>query len=136
MSTNKRLIFASAIVAAVCLAGVLFLVRHIKKSRRWQCQAILQRINYAKEQWTMGTSRTNGDPVDYAKVLNLLNSEALPKCPTGGRYLLGFIGEFPVCTIHKDVCLEDPPIDPIEYNKRLEAAKRAQRIYEQQLRER
>ena len=61
------------------------------------CINNLRQIDGAKEQWAMEFKQTNG-PVNPAQ-LDKLYLRQPPKCPSGGTYYYGNIGQSPVCSL-------------------------------------
>jgi hypothetical protein len=64
----------------------------------WECINNLRQIDGAKEQWIMNTRQTIGAPSDLAAINNLIKYGE-PKCPEGGTYTYGDVGQDPRCSI-------------------------------------
>jgi hypothetical protein len=86
---------AVSFVAAVYVNGAFFTVRAPRQ--RPACIANLRMIQEAKEQWALETKRTNGAPGVDAEIDQYIKG-GRPKCPKGGSYIYGNVGELPRCT--------------------------------------
>lgn len=67
------------------------------------CVNNLRIIDAAKQQWALENNKTANDTPTWADILPFLGSPgkttSIPKCPEGGQYILGKIGEEPKCSI-------------------------------------
>lgn len=63
-----------------------------------ECINNLRQIDGAKEQWIMDTHQTNGAPANPAAINSYLKYGER-KCPEGGVYTYGNVGEDPHCTV-------------------------------------
>ena len=95
------------IMIVVLIIGILLaiaipnFVRARETSRAKSCQANLQQIDSAKEQWAMDNNKQNGATV---AITDLVNGTAgyiknTPTCPSGGTYTVGNIGTSPTCSV-------------------------------------
>lgn len=97
-------IFRTWCVAAILVAGftaymtVTFLIAR-KRAQTNACGGYMRLMDSAKEQWAMAHHLTNG-PTDVAGVLDFIRDHRLPKCPGGGTYSIGNVGEMPTCSVH------------------------------------
>jgi hypothetical protein len=71
---------------------------------RWRnaCISNLRQIDAAKNQFALENKKTNGDTVTEADLKPYIKLDAsgnFPKCPAGGKYTIGKIGENPTCSI-------------------------------------
>ena len=68
---------------------------------RWRnaCINNLRQIDAAKNQFALENKKTNGDLVTEADIKAYLPGGVLPKCPAGGKYTIGKVGENPTCSI-------------------------------------
>jgi hypothetical protein len=71
---------------------------------RWRnaCINNLRQIDAAKNQFALENKKTNGDTVTEADIKPYIKLDAdgnLPKCPAGGKYTIGKVGENPTCSI-------------------------------------
>ena len=71
---------------------------------RWRnaCINNLRQIDAAKNQFALEKGKKNGDPVtedDIKPYIKLDANGNLPKCPAGGKYVIGKVGENPTCSI-------------------------------------
>ena len=83
-------------VAALVIPTVL--PRHTHSSLN-ACINNLRQIDAAKIQFALENKKNNGDPVTEANIKPYLAGGALPKCPAGGKYVIGKVDEIPTCSI-------------------------------------
>ncbi|MDD5704540.1 MAG: hypothetical protein PHR35_01345 [Kiritimatiellae bacterium] len=62
------------------------------------CINNLRMIDGAKEQWAMENNKTDADTPTEEDLGKYLNGNILPRCPMGGSYTIGPVGERPKCT--------------------------------------
>jgi hypothetical protein len=68
------------------------------------CINNLRQIDGAKNEWALENNKTNGAPVTAADIkpfLKLKTNEDFLKCPAGGTYTIGPVGESPTCSVPK-----------------------------------
>ena len=66
------------------------------------CINNLRQIDAAKNEWALENSKTNGTPVTEADIKPYVKLDAsgnLSKCPAGGTYTIGRVGELPTCSL-------------------------------------
>jgi hypothetical protein len=63
-----------------------------------ECIANLTRIDNAKEEWAINEAKMGGDEIVKSEVDSFIPGGA-PKCPAGGTYSYGKIGEDPSCSV-------------------------------------
>jgi hypothetical protein len=66
------------------------------------CINNLRQIDAAKNEWALENNKTNGTPVTVADIKPFIKLDAggnLPKCPAGGTYTIGVVGEPPTCSL-------------------------------------
>jgi hypothetical protein len=66
------------------------------------CINNLRQIDAAKNEWALENHKTNGTPVTEADIKPYIKLDAsgnLPKCPAGGIYAIGSVGEPPACSL-------------------------------------
>jgi outer membrane lipoprotein-sorting protein len=71
-------------------------------SQRNACITNLRQIDGAKNEFALEKGKKNGDPVTEADIKPYIKLDAngnLPKCPAGGTYTIGKVGELPTCSI-------------------------------------
>ncbi|MDB6017501.1 MAG: hypothetical protein JWR19_1990 [Pedosphaera sp.] len=103
MSTAKK----SSILIAVVLCGIALLIPAVKRYRTTQvdtsfqpCLLNLLVINVAKKQWALENKKSTIDVPIWNDLLPYLGSNpSIPKCPNGGTYTIGRIGELPTCSL-------------------------------------
>jgi hypothetical protein len=70
-------------------------------SMRNICINNLRQLDAAKNQWALENNKHNGDictEEDLKPYIRLVNGQ-LPKCPAGGIYIIGPVGETPKCSV-------------------------------------
>jgi hypothetical protein len=87
-----RLILALTVAA---VAGAWISLSILPRNR---CIYNLHQIDGAKEQWSLDTDQTNGAPA-VPTAINRYIKHGEPKCPEGGTYTYGNVGEDPRCSI-------------------------------------
>jgi hypothetical protein len=70
-----------------------------------ECINNLRQIDAAKEQWALVHKKVTGDKIVKWDVDRYMEGGG-PKCPAGGKYTYGKIGELPKCSVTGHV-LED-----------------------------
>jgi hypothetical protein len=71
-------------------------------SQAYACINNLRQIDAAKNEWALENNKTNGTPVTVADIKPFIKLDAggnLPKCPAGGAYTIGVVGEPPTCSL-------------------------------------
>lgn len=71
-------------------------------AQRNACINNLRQIDAAKNQWALENGKKAGDTVTEADIKPYIKLDAngnLPKCPSGGKYTIGKVGENPTCSI-------------------------------------
>ena len=63
------------------------------------CLYHLRQISAAKAQWALVNSRSSTDTPRPEDITTYIRNEVFPKCPAGGTYTLGHVGEDPTCSI-------------------------------------
>jgi len=66
------------------------------------CIANLRELDSAKQQWAVEHGKTNGAVCiesDIKRFVKLDSEGNLPKCPLGGIYTIGKVGENPTCSL-------------------------------------
>ncbi len=85
-----------ALLAAVAIPN--FVKARGGPHRAYGCFSILRQIDGAKDQWALENKKSVGTPVVASEVDAYIKSGA-PKCPNGGTYTYGAVGETPKCSI-------------------------------------
>jgi hypothetical protein len=67
------------------------------------CINNLRQIDGAKNEWTLEHNATNGEAVMMNQLTNYLLHGIIPKCPSGGTYTIGKVGELPACSLGTNV---------------------------------
>jgi hypothetical protein len=70
--------------------------------QRNTCINNLRQIDAAKNEWALEKNKKNGSDCTEADIKPYIKLDAnrnLPKCPAGGTYTIGKVGEKPTCSI-------------------------------------
>ena len=73
-------------------------------SQQNACVNNLRQIDGAKNEWALENGKTNGTVAtedDIKPYIKLDANGNLPKCPQGGTYTIGKVGEPPTCSLGK-----------------------------------
>ena len=79
-----------------------------RSSREWkgnECVNNLRQIDAAKNEWAWENGKTKGVVCTESDIKSYIKLDAkgnLPKCPLGGTYTIGKIGESPTCSLAKN----------------------------------
>ena len=93
------------IMIVVLIIGILLaiaipnFIRARETSRAKSCQANLQHIDSAKEQWAMNNKKTATDPAPGTTDLAPNFVKTFPSCPSNGTYAIGQVGTTPTCSV-------------------------------------
>jgi hypothetical protein len=91
-----RIIIAVLLVAAfAAVCARMISARH--ETASIFCVQNLIRIQQIKEQWGMEHAQKTNAPVAWSDILPYMAER--PRCPAGGRYVVGRLNEAPTCTI-------------------------------------
>jgi competence protein ComGC len=98
---NMALLPAVAVPAMLSAIAIPNFVKAREKSQQNACINNLRMIDAAKNQWALENNKKTGDPctADGLKPYIRLTNGQIPKCPAGGTYTIGAIGESPKCSI-------------------------------------
>jgi hypothetical protein len=100
----SRKITTIIVLGVVCLFAIwaipLFIRARSTKASN-PCINNLRMLEEGKAQWAEEHKKTNGAAVTWADVLPYIGrgNGQIPKCPDGGIYTLGRVGETPTCSI-------------------------------------
>jgi hypothetical protein len=102
-ATARCLVTVSICLLAgdVILFDIPWFVRGRYTRSEQACLNNLRQIEGAKAQWALENHKTNGvvAEADIQPYIGRGLSGILPKCPAGGSYVIGSLGEDPKCTI-------------------------------------
>ena len=102
---SEELIFVAALAVFLIIASAVVLpsfIRARSTSSQNVCLNNLRQIEGAKRQWALEYSKTtNAIPLwtDVQPYLGRGSQGPIPRCPQGGTYILGRVGEVPRCSI-------------------------------------
>src|SRR3954454_11906009 len=95
------------IVALISAVAVLVLAVAVRKgfinvrktSASNACVMNLRHIEGAKETWALDRQKKTNEIVLWDDITPYLSHEHVPRCPDGGTYTLGRVGEPPRCSL-------------------------------------
>ncbi len=89
------------VIVVLLLAAVVLpaFVRARNTSASNACVNHLRQIAGAKETWAIENHKMTNDPVSRNDIKPYLSHEEVPKCPDGGTYIIGRVGEPPRCSL-------------------------------------
>lgn len=91
-----------AVIAGIGLIAFIVVPKALSTSRANTCINYLQQIEAVKMQWGLERGQTNANVVvtenDITPYMKLL-----PRCPAGGIYTIGKLGESPRCSLGRTV---------------------------------
>jgi len=105
--TLAEVMIVVAIMGTVISIAVPGYIRFRRTSQAQACQANLQRIDAAKDQWSIdtradcGTEVTMGELLEPPEEIDVPYLREEPRCPAGGEYSLNPVGTFPECDSHE-----------------------------------
>ena len=108
----KRVVFAGALIITLWVAGSAIFqwppLWHYAGDSLNACLNNLRQIDALKEEWALETNQTNGTPVDAAQLEQYFRTNGsgmreFPRCPSGGTYTIGNLGQDPVCSIGTNI---------------------------------
>jgi hypothetical protein len=85
-----------AVIFVVCIRN--FLIARSETASA-PCINYLRQIDAAKNQWMLDKGKTTNDVPKWDDILPYLRKPEIPKCPDGGTYTIGRIGQPPTCSI-------------------------------------
>jgi prepilin-type N-terminal cleavage/methylation domain-containing protein len=97
--TLLELMIVLAVIGLLAAISIPNMVQARTTSQSNGCISNLRQIDAAKNQWALEKSKKNGDAVTEADIGAYLKGGVLPKCPSGGTYTIGKVGEKPTCSI-------------------------------------
>jgi len=98
---NLALLPAVAVPAMLSAIAIPNFVKARSTSQQNACINNLRQLDAAKNQWALEQGKKTGDActaADLKPYIRLINGH-LPKCPAGGTYTIGTIGETPKCSM-------------------------------------
>ena len=107
----KRVLIVTALLIVLWVVGSAIFewppLWHYAGSSCNSCINNLRVLDSMKGQWAMDTKQTNGTPVDPVQLEHYFRTNGyrwgyhwnIPRCPSGGTYTWGNIGQPPTCSI-------------------------------------
>lgn len=96
---------ALALLPAIVVPGALaaIAIPNFEKARATSqenaCINNLRQIDAAKQQWALEKNKTATDVPTEEDIAPYLMNNKMPRCPAGGTYTIGAVGEKPTCNI-------------------------------------
>lgn len=98
---RKPVVVTSVFIFSI--AVLVFIVPTFLRAKRTTarntCVNNLRQIDGVKSQWAVENKKTDADIPTREDVSAYLKSNIFPKCPNGGIYVIGKVGEDPKCSI-------------------------------------
>ncbi|MGA2854183.1 MAG: hypothetical protein ABSE90_08655 [Verrucomicrobiota bacterium] len=83
----------------ILVVGIPKYIQARQASLRAACMNHLIQIDGAKQQWKIEHKKTDADITTWEDIKPYLSGNAELKCPAGGIYTIGKVGELPSCSI-------------------------------------
>jgi hypothetical protein len=100
VSAKSKIIFAGVGCLAVALIALLPLLGRVHQlGLRPNCIFNLRQIEAAKQQWALEFHKSTNDVPTWDDLVGRGFLEKMPRCPQGGTYTIGRVGELPSCSI-------------------------------------
>jgi hypothetical protein len=102
LSIKARILTASTTCLLIGFVVMIVVPAFVAGTRFRQanpCINNLRQIESAKDQWKLENNKKDGDAVTEADLKPYFKDEIFPKCPAGGTYIIGRVGEDPKCSI-------------------------------------
>jgi hypothetical protein len=81
----------------------LICIRYLKPNKEYACYKNLRDINEAKWAAASAEHYVTRTVIPTALLTSYMKVRALPECPSGGKYSINTVGEFPTCSLHENV---------------------------------
>jgi hypothetical protein len=94
--------FAIPVIGLLAAIAVPNFVRGRTTACKNACVNNLRQIDGAKESWALENKKSAGEPLtaaDEKQINRYIKGEEGPKCPAGGNYIYGNVGEAPKCSL-------------------------------------
>jgi len=98
------IVLAALLLVVGVVTGALFSWR--SKSRREVCLHNLLVIHSVMDSAARLLAIPEGQPIPQQEVTRYLRGSMLPSCPSGGDYTISLYGDYPTCSSHGDLILE------------------------------
>ena len=99
--TLVEIMIVVAIIGLLAAIAIPNFVKARQTSQTNACINNLRQIDAAKQQWALENGKKSTDTPTKEDLMPYLRS--WPKCPAGGSYTIGTVGETPTCSIPKHV---------------------------------
>jgi hypothetical protein len=104
---NKKIKLLAASVVILVGAGILWGLHARKEAQRNECNNNLRQIYAAMYATSLADKYPEGAVMPTAAFTKYMKKEALPECPSGGKYNIPPVGKVPTCSFHGDVLGEE-----------------------------
>ena len=98
-AANLALLPAVAVPAVLAAVALPAFAKAKTTSQENACIINLRQIDAAKEQWALLNHKTATDTPSREDLLDFISNHRWPKCPAGGHYTIGAVGEHPKCSV-------------------------------------
>ena len=96
----RKVVIAILAISALLATGVVPLaVKHRRQVHRQQCLNNLRQIMASTESCALAFGWQRGDAVNKDVIARYLR-DGIPRCPSGGRYIIPPLGAEPTCSFH------------------------------------
>ena len=99
---------AFILMAVIVGAGILWSLHARKEAQRDVCINNLRQRYAAMYATSLADKDPEGAVMPTAAFTKYLKREALPECPSGGKYIIPPVGKVPTCSFHGDLLKEGP----------------------------
>jgi hypothetical protein len=96
---NKLLVLIVLLLVASAVATSFYIQHH----KKYSCYKTLRQINEAKWAASSAEHYSYRTVIPAAMLINCMKVHALPKCPSGGEYSIGSVGDLPTCSVHDNL---------------------------------
>jgi hypothetical protein len=98
-AANLALVPAVAVPAVLAAVALPALAKAKSTAQENGCINNLRIIDGAKQQWALENHKTANDTPAREDLLPYFPNHRWPKCPAGGHYTIGAVGEHPACNL-------------------------------------
>jgi hypothetical protein len=102
---SEKLVVVTVVMVSLVIIGAIVLPAFIRArttSSQNACINNLRMIDGAKQQWALELNKAPNDMPSWSDIQPYMgrgSQGVIPKCPQGGTYILGRVGEHPRCSI-------------------------------------
>jgi hypothetical protein len=96
MKRKLAIVFASVLILLLAAIAIPNFINPKTVSAQNACVNNLRQLDGAKQQWALDYHKTTNDVASMQDLLPFLKGPV--KCPDGGTYIAGRVGESPMCS--------------------------------------